>query len=260
VTWLFEPESYSPMAKVVGGKHYSIVSDHRGIPLAMFDAEGRERWSAQIDIYGRLTKLVGESAACPFRFSGQYEDTETELYYNRHRYYDPDSGIYCSQDPIGLAGGLRPYAYVPDPMVWYDPLGLAGDCTPALKKGDPLPDNAVIHRIGGGTADNLTLKPPEKKLTPPGISVLRAESAEAASQMAKDVAKEKGWSKLGTAAETMGSAKVSDIRAAGFDVIHDPTATWGDAHARLIHPEGEKGFTPENLDRLSKAFENKSGL
>jgi RHS family protein len=41
---------------------------------------------------------------CPFRYQGQYEDSETGLYYNRFRYYDPSTGAYISQDPIGLAG------------------------------------------------------------------------------------------------------------------------------------------------------------
>ena len=40
----------------------------------------------------------------PFRYQGQYEDSETGLYYNRFRYYDPSTGAYISQDPIGLAG------------------------------------------------------------------------------------------------------------------------------------------------------------
>ncbi|WP_255958185.1 RHS repeat-associated core domain-containing protein [Vibrio campbellii] len=54
-------------------------------------------------------------------------DRETGLYYNRHRYYDSDSGQYLSSDPIGMAGGLRPQAYVQNPLEWVDPLGLAGD-------------------------------------------------------------------------------------------------------------------------------------
>ncbi|WP_240348741.1 RHS repeat-associated core domain-containing protein [Pectobacterium parmentieri] len=29
-------------------------------------------------------------------------DAETEFYYNRHRYYDAESGQYLSPDPIGL--------------------------------------------------------------------------------------------------------------------------------------------------------------
>ncbi|MEI7004865.1 RHS repeat-associated core domain-containing protein [Pectobacterium parmentieri] len=35
-------------------------------------------------------------------------DAETGFYYNRHRYYDAESGQYSSPDPIGLAGGIRP--------------------------------------------------------------------------------------------------------------------------------------------------------
>ncbi|MCL1989279.1 MAG: hypothetical protein FWG67_00150, partial [Defluviitaleaceae bacterium] len=61
----------------------------------------------------------------PFRYQGQYADEETELYYNRHRYYDPQLGQYITQDPIGLAGGNPTlYGYVSNPNVWIDPFGL----------------------------------------------------------------------------------------------------------------------------------------
>jgi RHS repeat-associated protein len=64
---------------------------------------------------------------CPFRYQGQYHDSETGLYYNRFRYYSPDEGMYLSQDPIGLAGNNPTlYAYVHDPNSWVDVLGL--DC------------------------------------------------------------------------------------------------------------------------------------
>lgn len=35
------------------------------------------------------------------RLPGQQYDEETELYYNRHRNYDPQQGRYITQDPIG---------------------------------------------------------------------------------------------------------------------------------------------------------------
>ncbi len=64
----------------------------------------------------------------PLRFQGQYYDPETGLHYNRHRYYNPANGRFMTPDPIGLAGGLNNYQYVPNPTGWMDPLGLA--CVP----------------------------------------------------------------------------------------------------------------------------------
>nr|WP_081075400.1 RHS repeat-associated core domain-containing protein [Burkholderia stagnalis] len=42
------------------------------------------------------------------------------MHYNRHRYYDPDSGRFVSKDPIGLAGGLNAFQYVPNPTGWIE--------------------------------------------------------------------------------------------------------------------------------------------
>ncbi|MEM9986153.1 MAG: RHS domain-containing protein, partial [Bacteroidota bacterium] len=88
-TWLFEPESFAPLAKLIGGQAFSIVTDHLGTPVAMYDGSGRAAWSAETSIYGALRDLQGPREACPFRYPGQYEDVETGLYYNRFRYYDP---------------------------------------------------------------------------------------------------------------------------------------------------------------------------
>jgi RHS repeat-associated protein len=124
-TWLFEPESFAPLAKLVNGEQFGIVTDHLGTPSAMFDALGREVWGADIDAYGDLRNVRGERQACPFRWPGQYEDEETGLYYNRFRYYDSSAGEYGSQDPIGLFVGRRFYSGIGDPLLWFDPLGLA---------------------------------------------------------------------------------------------------------------------------------------
>jgi RHS repeat-associated protein len=125
-TWIFEPESFAPIAKLSGNEQHSIITDHLGTPTAMLDQSGRTLWSADISICGELRNLVGERQACPFRWPGQYEDAETGLYYNRFRYYDPEAGEYVSQDPIGLLGGLGLHSYVHDPLTWDDPFGLAG--------------------------------------------------------------------------------------------------------------------------------------
>ena len=61
----------------------------------------------------------------PFLFQGQYYDHETELAYNRFRYYAPELGRYISEDPIRFASGtLALHNYVEDSNSWLDVLGL----------------------------------------------------------------------------------------------------------------------------------------
>jgi RHS repeat-associated protein len=71
---------------------------------------------------------------CNFRFLGQYFDEETQLHYNRHRYFSPETGQYISADPIGLAGGFSPYSYVHNPARFVDPLGLSGTSGTKVKR------------------------------------------------------------------------------------------------------------------------------
>jgi RHS repeat-associated protein len=127
ITWVFEPESFAPLAKLTATERFGIVTDHLGTPTAMLDEQGQTAWSADINVYGDLRNVVGEKAACPFRWPGQYEDEETGLYYNRFRYYDPEAGAYVSKDPIGLFGDLNSRSYVQDPLSSTDSRGLACD-------------------------------------------------------------------------------------------------------------------------------------
>ena len=124
ITWIFEAEKFVPAAKIENGKQYSIICDHLGTPQWMYDASGNKVWEGILDIYGRIRTLQGNKSSLPFRYQGQYEDVETGLYYNRHRYYTPEEGMYISQDPIGLNGGMALYGYVQDPNSWIDPSGL----------------------------------------------------------------------------------------------------------------------------------------
>lgn len=133
ITWIFDPDTFSPAAKIIGDRSFSIITDHLGTPTLMVDDHGREIWSASISVWGRVRNQKGEKNHCPFRWPGQYEDEETGLYYNGFRYYDPTSGQYMSQDPLGLKGAMpNLYSYVQDNNSWIDPLGLAGAATAEL--------------------------------------------------------------------------------------------------------------------------------
>jgi hypothetical protein len=114
-------------------------------------------------------------------------------------------------------------------------------------------DTMASVRIAGGAAAKLNLKMAEKLLDPPGISVLQGGTADSARKQMVDAFPKA--TNLHKQAETVGSATVKDIREAGFDVIYDPTRNFPN-HGRLIHPEGVGGFTQEEFEKLSKAFNN----
>ncbi len=60
----------------------------------------------------------------PFRYCGEYFDTETGYIYLRARYYDPTIGRFISEDPI--RDGLNWYVYCGNnPVMFVDPTGLA---------------------------------------------------------------------------------------------------------------------------------------
>ncbi len=124
-TWLFEEGTFVPAAKLTDSRKLSIVSNYMGTPEAMYDSEGKKSWGCELNSFGKVRNYEGQyKTDCPFRYQGQYEDAETGLYYNRFRYYSPEEGIYISQDPIGLKGGLGFYSYVQDTNGWIDLLGL----------------------------------------------------------------------------------------------------------------------------------------
>jgi uncharacterized protein RhaS with RHS repeats len=62
--------------------------------------------------------------------------------YLRNRWYDPKTGRFLTQDPIGLAGGVNLYAYAgSNPVGFSDPFGLTADtgyvgCRPLGGTGD----------------------------------------------------------------------------------------------------------------------------
>lgn len=66
--------------------------------------------------------------------------------YRRNRYYDPKTGRFTQEDPIGLAGGLNAYGFANgDPITYEDPFGLC----PWEKDGIPC---AVTWAVGGALA------------------------------------------------------------------------------------------------------------
>ncbi|WOY01253.1 RHS repeat-associated core domain-containing protein [Dickeya fangzhongdai] len=182
VQWVYEPGSFRPLAQVEeqAGEtrlHY-IVTDLTGTARELCSETGDVHWRGEQGLWGAyredkrpipLRRYLGDAANeevyCELRYQGQVYDAETGLYYNRHRYFDPESGQYLSSDPIGLAGGLRPQGYVHNPMELVDPLGLVGDPANAthityqgVKNGKPYVGYASKPGLGHSAQDVLNYR------------------------------------------------------------------------------------------------------
>ncbi|MEG1466936.1 MAG: RHS repeat-associated core domain-containing protein [Hafnia sp.] len=131
-TYIYEPNgnSFRPLAMLGGrGKNAKVfyyINDYLGTPQELVSPSGEIVWSAVYHAYGQQAFTLANHIPQPLRFQGQYHDEESGLSYNRYRYYDVSALRYLSPDPIGLAGGVNAYAYVPSPLSWVDPLGLDG--------------------------------------------------------------------------------------------------------------------------------------
>ena len=99
---------------------YALVADLAGAPQELIDPDdGSVAGRVTQSLYGRRCWRGVDS---PLLFIGQYEDQESGWVYNRFRFYDPWSGVYGSQDPLGVAPNpATPYGYVANPVLWVDP-------------------------------------------------------------------------------------------------------------------------------------------
>ena len=128
----YRPNSYwttNPLYLKTGSEReqrYFYQNDHLGTPQKLLSTTGETVWDARYAAFGKAY-IKANKIENPLRFAGQYHDTETNLYYNYHRYYSPELGRYITSDPIGLDGGLNTYAYVGGrPLGSVDPRGLIG--------------------------------------------------------------------------------------------------------------------------------------
>jgi RHS repeat-associated protein len=133
-----------------------LHADHLNTPRIATSATGTIVWRWDSDAFGTGaanqdpdgdTNLVNVALSFP----GQYLDEETGLHYNYFRDYDAFTGRYVQHDPIGLAGGLNPYAYAHGNALRYvDPFGLevlVGQHPAFLNKSfNPVNHAAIVLR------------------------------------------------------------------------------------------------------------------
>ncbi|MCG3171196.1 MAG: hypothetical protein CALGDGBN_02791 [Pseudomonadales bacterium] len=118
-----------------------LHTDRQAMPRLATNAAATVVWRFEARAFGEGGAQTdpdgdGTTLNVRLRYPGQYFDSESGLFDNYFRYYDPATGRYITSDPIGLAGGLNTYTYaLNNPLYWIDPLGLDVSCTYSQSAG-----------------------------------------------------------------------------------------------------------------------------
>ncbi|KYG08217.1 hypothetical protein BE21_24965 [Sorangium cellulosum] len=148
--FVHDPGTFVPLLQAEQGQVFAVVNDHLGMPKELVSPDGRVAWSAAHSAWGRVVEVWQDPEAqhalpveSPFRLLGQYEDDETGLCYARYRYFDAETGRWCSPDPLGLQGGNNLFGFDGSPIGDIDPLGLA-----SKRDAERLLDDSEGRRFG----------------------------------------------------------------------------------------------------------------
>ena len=184
-------------------------ADGLGSVTSLTNTAGGNAQTYTYDSFGNIVATTG-SLANSFRYTGREFDTETNLYYYRARYYDPQTGRFTSEDPIQFIAGPDFYTYVVNnPIGRVDPFGL------------DWVKNLSDFSAGAGSVLSFGMTDPVNDAT--GASSV--------------VNKCSGWHKLGTAtgialSTAIGGAAGADAAGAnagreGFEFSHWIPNRWG---------------------------------
>ncbi|MEV7090535.1 RHS repeat-associated core domain-containing protein [Streptomyces sp. NPDC093085] len=110
------------LTRTENGRTQVYLTDALGTVVGLADPDGTVATRYTYDPNGQPTATGAESAN-PYTFTGRENDGTGLLHY-RNRYYDPETGRFISQDPIGYAGGTNLYEYaLSSPTTYTDPSG-----------------------------------------------------------------------------------------------------------------------------------------
>jgi RHS repeat-associated protein len=113
-------DNHLRQTNTITGMSY-FLTDHLGTTSALTDSAGAVVETPNYDSFGNSAG----STRTRYTYTGRERDPDTGLLYYRARFYDPELGRFLSEDPIGLAGGINPFAYVANnPVAYSDPRGL----------------------------------------------------------------------------------------------------------------------------------------
>jgi RHS repeat-associated protein len=188
----------------------------------------------------------------------------TGLLYRRNRYYDPASGRFTQEDPLGLAGGLNLYGFADgDPVNFADPIGLEkcknDDFWCNFRRSGWQMLGTLVGFLGGsqtGGALGLACGPAAEVCVPAGAAIGGATGAMAgyaASTMAFDNADGYGG---GGDATSHGSERLSDPSRLNAEETADVVQN---ATQQFVQKDAANVWVKQVGDRFSVVVKNAQG-
>ena len=134
-TWTEGPESVTGLRFNRDGGSRKLFRDHQGsVKTKWEDSPG----------YDAFGNVVEGTLDIPRGFQDQEWRAESDLYYMRNRWYDPESARFLSRDPV-VQDDLANYAFVRNsPVMLGDPMGLLPERLVALLDAIPDPTTRVL--------------------------------------------------------------------------------------------------------------------
>ena len=119
----------APAGMVRNGVPYALHANWRGLYAFATNSLGRKAEESTVEWPANNRRaFLGRADRRDWVWFGSLVSSGTDasgLLYRRNRYYDPQSGQFTQQDPIGIAGGLNLYGFAGgDPVNNADPFGL----------------------------------------------------------------------------------------------------------------------------------------
>lgn len=145
-------ERYGQNPTAGAGQSFYYHADHLGTIRAITTEVGAIAEARDFDAFGK--PLAAAVVDQPYGFTGREYDAESGLYFYRARHYDPATGRFLQEDPLGFdAGDLNLYRYTwNDPLHWTDPSGL----TAAIESGGLAQfGEANGQAVGNGVAEGI---------------------------------------------------------------------------------------------------------
>jgi RHS repeat-associated protein len=159
LTYYLDPNPYDPPGNGLSPDNYAVALhyDHAGrIDEGTISGQSvagtygmKVEWpDYDVRLFGARITRHGEPAAWMGGLIDQMRDG-SGLMYLRNRYYDPNTGRFTQEDPIGLAGGLNLYGFAGgDPVSFSDPFGLCPFCLiPVAIAAEDIAATAIVGAI-----------------------------------------------------------------------------------------------------------------